>query len=157
MHNGAHPGRAVSTTGATPATSSSARREHADPSADDRFAYAFTAFAASGLPIQVWTINQNGVLTNVTRTQPDLIKKDALVWWHAYVSQRGKGVESDVRGVLAAWCADEYLLGDGPACTAELKTAVAKGYVSGAGFWPSGTKFVAALHKSLSKWGYLKQ
>ena len=30
-------------------------------SADDRFAYAFTAFAGSGLPIQVWTINTNGV------------------------------------------------------------------------------------------------
>ncbi len=157
LTDGAHPGRAVFHNWGDPGYEF--KHEAGSTlilSADDRFAYAFTAFAASGLPVQVWTINRNGVLTNVTRTQPDLIKKDAQVWWKAYVSQRGKGVESDVRGVVAAWCADEYLLGQGPACTAELKTAVAKGYVSGSGFWPSGAKFVAALHRSFSKWGYLR-
>jgi hypothetical protein len=125
-------------------------------SADDRFAYAFTAFAGSGLPLQIWTINANGVLTNITRTRPDLIKKDAAMWWHTYVAGRGKSEYGDVRGLVSAWCADEYLLGEKAACDAELKTALPKGYLNGSGFWPSGAKFVTALHRSLAKWGYLK-
>ena len=97
-------------------------------SADDRFAYAFTAFAGSGLPLQIWTINANGVLTNITRTRPDLIKKDAAMWWHTYVAGRGKSEYGDVRGLVSAWCADEYLLGEKAACDAEArKTALPEG------------------------------
>jgi hypothetical protein len=156
LADGPHPGRAVFHDWGNPGYE--IQHHDGEPtivSADDRFAYAFTSFAGSGLPVQVWTINPNGVLTNVTRTRPDLIKKDALVWWHAYVGQRGKK-DSDIRGVLAAWCADEYLLGQGPDCASEVASAVKRHYVSGLGLWPGGPKFAAFLHRSLSKWGYLK-
>jgi hypothetical protein len=156
LADGAHPGRAVFHDWGDPGY----EIQHHDRApvivtADDRFAYAFTSFAGSGLPVQVWTINANGVLTNITRTRPDLIKKDALTWWHAYVDQRGKK-DSDIRGVLAAWCADVYLLGQGPDCTSELANAVKRHYVSGLGLWPGGPKFATALRRSLSKWGYLR-
>lgn len=155
--DGAHPGRAVFHNFGDPGYEF--QRDAGKTlilSADDRFAYAFTAFAGSGLPIQLWTINANGVLTNITRTRPDLIKKDAATWWRAYVTQRGKPDLSDVRGVISAWCADEYLLGRKAACNAELEAALPKGWLNGSGFWPSGVRFVAALHRSLAKWDYLK-
>ncbi len=155
--DGAHPGRAVFHDFGDPGYEF--QRDDGGTlilSGDDRFAYAFTAFAGSGLPIQLWTINANGVLTNVTRTRPDLIKKDAAMWWHTYVAGRGKSASGDVRGLVSAWCADEYLLGQKAACDTELASALPKGYLNGSGFWPSGAKFVTALHRSLAKWGYLK-
>jgi hypothetical protein len=128
-------------------------------SADDRFAYEFTSFAASGLPVQVWAITPDGalshpdVLENVTQTRLDLVKKDAAVWWKAYVSQRGKP-ESDVRGVLAAWCADEYRLGRRPECGDELAQALVKGWIDGVPDWPSNGRYIALVHKDLAAWGY---
>jgi hypothetical protein len=122
-------------------------------SADDRFAYEFTSFAGSGLPLEVFTLDANGAFQNVTKSQPALLRADAKQWWKAYVNQRGK-TESDVRGVVAAWCADEYLLGQAPACETELKSALAKGYLAGPNLWPQNAKFVTLLHKRLAKWGY---
>jgi hypothetical protein len=128
-------------------------------SADDRFAYEFTSFAGSGLPVQVWAITPDGELNhpdelvNVTQTRLDLVKKDAAVWWKAYVSERGKA-ESDVRGVLAAWCADEYRLGQKSACDAELAKALQKGWIKGVPDWASNAKYIALVHKDLAAWGY---
>jgi len=123
--------------------------------ADDRFAYTFTAFAASGLPIQVLTLDPvSGRFVDVTRTRLDLVGSDAKVWWRAYVSQRGKQ-DGDVRGVLAAWCADEYRLHQGAACSAELARALKAGWLSRAPeLWPAGPKFVSALNRDLQRWGY---
>jgi len=122
-------------------------------SADDRFAYEFTSFAGSGLPIHVLSLDPNGAFQNVTKAWPDLIRADAKQWWKAYVSQRGKPY-ADVRGVVGAWCADEYLLGRGRACERALTSALAKGYLKGPTIWPENAKFVALLHKQLDKWGY---
>jgi hypothetical protein len=123
--------------------------------ADDRFAYSFTSFAGSGLPVQVWTIDTAGRFADVTGTQLDLIRADAAQWWHAYVSQRGKA-ESDVRGVVGAWCADEYRLGLKRSCDAELAGALSRGYLRGPAGWPRGTAFVKLLRQSLSAWSYLR-
>jgi hypothetical protein len=128
-------------------------------SADDRFAYAFTSFAGSGLPVQVWAITPDGALShpdqlvNVTQTRLDLVKKDAAVWWKAYVSQRGRP-DSDVRGVLAAWCADEYRLGGKLKCSDELAQALVKGWIKGVPYWPSNGKYIALVRKDLAAWGY---
>jgi hypothetical protein len=122
-------------------------------SADDRFAYAFTDFAASGLPAQVWTIDRSGQLADVTQTRLELVRGDARRWWHAYVSERGKP-DGDVRGVLAAWCADQYRLGARPACTAELARALAKHWLVGPNVWPQNKAYIAALARMLAKWGY---
>ena len=122
-------------------------------SADDRFAYEFTSFAGSGLPLEVLTLDRGGAFQNVTRSWPDLIRADARQWWQAYVSQRGQAA-ADVRGVLGAWCADEYLLGQAPSCEHELTRALGRGYLQGPTLWPAGQKFVALLHKQLKAWGY---
>ena len=122
-------------------------------SADDRFAYAFTSFAGSALPLQVWAIDASGRLADVTSTRLDLVRDDARRVWQAYVGQRGK-TAADVRGVVAAWCADEYRLGQGPACRGRARTSRAAGYLDGPGSWPAGAAFVKALKNSLARWGY---
>jgi hypothetical protein len=122
-------------------------------SADDRFAYEFTAFAASGLPVQVWTIDPQARFADVTQTRLDLVRTDAEQWWRAYLTERGKK-DGDVRGVLAAWCADEYRLGDRTTCTTELGKALSKGWLAGIGLWPQKQAYVTALLERLARWGY---
>jgi hypothetical protein len=73
---------------------------------DDRFAYEFTSFAESALPLQVWTYRPAG-LVDATRSYPALIEADATRQWRAYRGARGR---RSVRGVIAAWTAEECLL-----------------------------------------------
>ena len=122
--------------------------------ADDRFAYEFTAFAASGLPVQVLTIDPYGRFQDVTQTRLELVRSDAKQWWGAYLRERGKK-DGDMRGVLAAWCADEYRLGAKASCIAELGKALGKGWLAGPGLWPQNKAYVTALLKVLAKWGYV--
>lgn len=121
--------------------------------ADDRFAYEFTSFAGSGLPAQVWTIQADGHLLDVTASRPELIREDAAEWWSSYVRERGKP-DSDVRGLLAAWCADEYHLGHVQKCADELARAQRHGFLRGPSEWPENAKFSSALRKTLARWGY---
>jgi hypothetical protein len=86
--------------------------------ADDRFAYAFTSFAGSGFPIQIWDYRE-GRLVNTTRAYQDAIARDAARQWRWYGQARRRGWE--VRGLLAAWAADECLLGRGPTALAWLQ------------------------------------
>jgi hypothetical protein len=79
-------------------------------SADDRFAYAFASFAGSGFPLQVWDY-RSGRLVNTTRSYPALIARDAALQWTSYGQARRHSTEVD--GLLAAWAADESLLGRG--------------------------------------------
>jgi hypothetical protein len=78
--------------------------------ADNRFAYAFASFAGSGFPLQVWDY-LSGRLVNTTRSYPVLIARDAARQWKWYGQARRHS--SEVRGFLAAWAADESLLGRG--------------------------------------------
>lgn len=79
-------------------------------SADDRFAYAFASFAGSGFPIQIWEYRQ-GEMIDVTRQYPQLIYNDAYQHWQAYKQARAGG--RNPKGILAAYLADKYLLGQG--------------------------------------------
>jgi HYR domain len=76
-------------------------------SGDDRFAYAFSDYADSAFPIQIWTYS-SGQFTNVTRQYPALIRRDAARDWRGYLQLRRAHRETE--GVVAAWAADEYLL-----------------------------------------------
>lgn len=78
-------------------------------SADDRFAYAFTSYAASAYPIQIWRF-ENGKMIDVTRQYPKLIYSDAYKLWQFYQRVRFDQ-EAEVKGLLAAYLADKYLLG----------------------------------------------
>jgi hypothetical protein len=49
-------------------------------SADDAFAYAFTDYADSGLPVQILSFSR-GRFHEVTRRYPSLIRSDAAKWW----------------------------------------------------------------------------
>lgn len=103
-------------------------------SGDDRFAYAFAAYAFSWFPPQIWTIRE-GRLVDVTRTLPALVAANARRAWRRY---RKPGPEA---GVLAGWCADEYLLGRGPRCERVLARV-------------RDRRFVRRLHRDLQRWGY---
>jgi hypothetical protein len=120
---------------------------------DDRFAYKFTDYAASGFPIVLYAIDAAGHLVDVTTSYPALIRADAATWWKAYVHLRG-GRDEDTRGVLAAWCADQYLLGKQQACTAALAQASRHGWIGGFGEPTGDAKYIALLHRTLAAWGY---
>jgi hypothetical protein len=125
-------------------------------SADDRFAYAFTAYAGSGFPIQIWRYEGSAFeagLRDVTRDFPKLIRKDAVRWWKLYLRDRGTR-HGDVRGVLAAWLADKYLLGERSDGWHKLALARRAGYLTGPEGWPSGRRYVAALKSFLARLGY---
>ncbi|GAX39635.1 WD-40 repeat-containing protein [Tolypothrix sp. NIES-4075] len=79
-------------------------------SRDDRFAYAFTSYAASGYPLQIWQYRQ-GKMIDVTRRYPKLIAKHASENWQTYLQAKKEG--DDGKGFLAAYLADKYMLGQG--------------------------------------------
>ena len=118
---------------------------------DDRFAYAFTSFAASAFPMQVWSIDGAGRLVDVTRHRPDLVAANAQRLWKAYLADRK---HDDIRGVIGPWCADEYLLGKRAACDAALADALRRGYLKSDDLGPGGTTYIAELRHDLAAWGY---
>jgi hypothetical protein len=127
-------------------------------SANERFAYEFTAFAYSGEPLQLWRY-EPGRFIDVTRQYPALVARDAASWWAAY--EQGKKPTSpaggDVRGSLAAWAADEAMLGHADTAKRTLLQLAAGGTLSqgsNAG-WPTGLAYVQALWRFLAKNGYL--
>ena len=85
--------------------------------ADDSFAYEFTDFAASGLPIQILTFSDRRFI-NVTRHYPKLVARDAAGWLKAFKQhgqaallrqrRRGGGVGRR-RGAARARQAREHL------------------------------------------------
>jgi hypothetical protein len=122
-------------------------------SGDDRFAYAFTSFAASEFPMRVWSIDRPGHLVDVTRRRLDLVAANAERLWKDYLGYRGR---DDVRGVLGPWCADEYLLGDRGACETALTDALRRGYLKSDVVGPGGRAYIRELHRDLAAWGYTR-
>jgi len=125
-------------------------------SANNDFAYAFTDFAASGMPIEIFSFS-NGAFHNVTLSFPNLIRSDAGQWMKAFRSQASTHYQDSV-GLVAAWAADEDMLGHF-AGVARFLTAQAKaGHLNSAlnPITPSDQKYVVALQKFLRRHGYLK-
>jgi hypothetical protein len=122
--------------------------------ADDSFAYEFTDFAASGLPIQILTFS-DGRFVNVTRQYPKLIARDATRWRSAFNSMAKQHYDDSV-GVVAAWAADEELLGHAKLVNRFLANQLKAGHLNSAlsPEEPSGAKFVAKLRKFLRTHGY---
>jgi hypothetical protein len=120
-------------------------------SSDDRFAYVFTDFAESYFPIQLWHVDR-GRIVDVTREFPGQIDVNASSLWSRYVNIRGT---RDVRGVLAAWMADEYLLGREQAGWKALAAANSRGELGAQdAIWPRGGSYLRALRRFLIKTGY---
>jgi hypothetical protein len=123
--------------------------------ADDSFAYEFTDFAASGLPIQILTFS-GGHFFNVTRQYPKLVARDAARWMKAF-NGISKQHYSDSVGVVAAWAADEELLRRVQSVNRFLSRQLALGHLNSAlaPEEPGGAKFVAKLRRFLRTHGYL--
>ncbi len=124
-------------------------------SADDRFAYQFTYYAASALPVQIWHYD-HGARTDVTARYPAVVRSDAATLWAGYIHDRSDE-KADVRGVLAAWLADEYRLGLADEGWSKIRAAFARGELSAPRvdpLWPAGQKYLSALRSFLAKSGY---
>jgi hypothetical protein len=119
--------------------------------ADDRFAYRFTAFAFSGMPIQLWSYRSDK-FTNVTRRFPKLVAKDATHQWRAYLGSRKY---HETRGFLAAWAADEYSLGHSQEVERTLAGLIQHGDVVGSPRQDPHT-FVRILKRFLRSTGYIR-
>ena len=119
-------------------------------SGDDRFAYAFSSFAFSGFPIQIWSY-QGGSFSNVTRRYPALIRQDAAKQWRAYGSLRRQHYE--VGGVLAAWAADKYQLHQGRAASKKLAAIARSGRLT-SNYRPS--VYLRQVKRFLARLGYIR-
>jgi hypothetical protein len=111
---------------------------------DDRFAYAFSSYAASGYPLKVWRYD-GGKLQDDTRNYPAQIQESADKNWQNYLAAARKNRE--VRGVLAAYLADQYSLGQADAGWAKLKSVYQE---------PDRAVFFQRLQQFLDKQGYGK-
>ncbi len=123
-------------------------------SADESFAYEFTAYAGSGAPILLLRY-LGGRFEDVTRDHVQLVSADAARWWRA--AQAAIDRKDDARGVFAAWAADEAILGQAALAKKTLLTYAAGGKLGGyeAAGWPVGRAYVTKLWTFLAKRGYL--
>jgi hypothetical protein len=125
-------------------------------SANDFFAYEFTDYAASGEPIEILSFSHDA-FHNVTRSYPQLIAKDASQWMSAFHAQASTHYQDSV-GVVAAWAADEDMLGHSGTVARFLAAQAKAGHLNSAlsPITPSGQKYVVALQKFLRKQGYVQ-
>jgi subtilisin-like proprotein convertase family protein len=125
-------------------------------SADDRFNAQFTAYAASVAPIRIFRLDR-GRFLEVTRRYPAAVKRDASSAWSSYRRYRARGEE--VRGVLAAWIADQYLLGKGERAWKQLAIAFRRGELGRTAVkdgYPAGREYLTGLRKFLIRHGYAR-
>lgn len=122
---------------------------------DDAFAYAFTDYADSPLPVQLWAWH-TGRFENVTRHYPAQIRADARRL--ATGIRQARARHGELRGLLAAWTADQFLLGRRVAATSQLNGLASSGALAPA---PGGVdtpadphEYVRALLTFLRKHGY---
>jgi hypothetical protein len=119
--------------------------------ADDRFAYRFAPYAYSGLPLAVLAF-RDGRFVHVTRSFAAQIATDASRWLKAFRANRRNGLGN---GVIAAWAADEELLGHDRLVRATLAREARHGNLrSREHYGPSGRAFVKALLRFLKRTGY---
>ena len=86
---------------------------------------------------------------------PKQIRRDAAAQWHYYEQSRRK--HYNVRGLLAAWAADEYLLGRGATVWPTLERLGRRGELDCRDCFPrqSANAYLRALRRFLRKTGYL--
>jgi len=128
-------------------------------SADDRFAYVFTAYAGSAFPVEVWDYAA-GRMTDATRSYPALTRTDAAALWKEYLAQRSSQFP-DPRGILAAWMADKYLLGEQATGWKRMEALNRHGEFNGiprgGDIWAKGWDYLSKLKKFLRTTGYALQ
>lgn len=125
-------------------------------SGDNSFDYAFTDYADSAVPLTVYELS-DGQFVDTTRHHLDLMGTDASKWRAAIDQPPSTDQHSDIRGVTAAWLADECLLGQSTSAFATIDQLNAQGRLAGPNgpdSWPAGSAYVTALKKLLTVSGY---
>lgn len=119
-------------------------------SGDNAFLGRFASFAASGAPIQIWALSQ-GAFLDVTRDFPAKIGDDAERWWRTFTAN----YEND-EGFLAAWAADELLLGRRTFVRRTLREQLLQDHLrtDRARRVPEGARYIAVLERFLRRHGY---
>jgi hypothetical protein len=117
---------------------------------DDAFAYAFSSYAASVFPPKIvrYAVGKNGLpaVRNVTRSFPGPIRAQAKALLKVIrAAKPGPSGTYEIQGPIAAYVADEYLLGRGRIARRELARVRERGLVA-PGFGPSLLTFLRAHH-----------
>jgi hypothetical protein len=128
-------------------------------SGDDRFTDLFTSHAASATPIAVYQLGDRG-FADVTRKFRAAIRAHARRLVRFYKQELREPRENrDVRGLVAAIVADDYLAKRGKQGRALLRRAERRGQLSsppGSPSRTSGKRYVRALKRYLRRWGYTR-
>ena len=122
-------------------------------SADARIAEdSLTDYADSGEPLQIWQFAR-ARFADVTRSYPALVRVDAARWLKAFNQHISNGV-----GFIAAWAADEDVLGNSQLVSTTLNSLAGQHKLHSALGLPhhSETAFVTALQKLLRQLGYTR-
>ncbi|MCW3014666.1 MAG: hypothetical protein JWO02_1758 [Solirubrobacterales bacterium] len=111
---------------------------------DDSFAYAFSSYAASAFPPKIIRYARDAAgrstLTDVTRRFPTVIRADAAPLLKA-IRKAKPDPTHEIQGAIAAYVADQYLLGKGSVGKAELARARKRG-LTAPGFQTDLLKFL---------------
>jgi len=110
---------------------------------DDRFAYKFASFGGSYYPLQIWRYSQ-GKMTDVTRRYPQAVKNHAVQLWQKYITTK---TQIEEKGILAAYLADKYSLGEGEDGWRRLREVYRES---------DRQKFFSDLRKFLQETGYIR-
>jgi hypothetical protein len=124
---------------------------------DDRFAYLFTSYADSSFPISIFRLGETR-FTDVTRKFRQAVRADARHQLRLYrAALRDK---RDVRGILAAYQADQYLAGRAKQGWRVLRRAAVRGQLKspyGDNVGPNGKRYLRKLLGYLRRWGYARR
>ncbi len=118
---------------------------------DERFAYAFGSYADSFSPPAIWHW-QAGKLVDVTKSFPALVKANARTAFNLFTRSKRRHDDIAARAVLAAWTADQCLLGQSRQAFARLEAARRAGDLGTA---QAGARYIAQLRTFLKRGGYL--
>ncbi len=121
-------------------------------SADARFASRFASSAGSAMPVAVKALLA-GELADVTAEHPALVRRDAARWLRIWRGRRGRPGR-EVLGVVAAWAADEYLLGHRTRVLRHLRVATRRGWLRTVDGRRRGAGFIRDLDRFLLRAGY---
>jgi hypothetical protein len=123
-------------------------------SADPRFEYAFTSYAGSVEPIQLWQFTRSGLFANRTRSFRSRVLVDLSRKGREY-RRVAKRTDLSARGALAGYLGDLLLVGRREKARAVLSDAVQSGVLVGRGDIPArAAPFVRSLKRALVRWGY---
>jgi hypothetical protein len=121
---------------------------------DARFGYLYSAYAESYMPVRVLRFEPKRLL-DVSRSHRRLLRLDARRALRLY--RRVRDREVNVRGILAAYAADRYRLGERRGALRTLGRALRRGDLDRQypqDFGPFGARYIARLDGFLRKSGY---